>query len=88
MIKPKIGFLTLTAALSLAGCLFLRSVTPQEPESGLERIEVLADEERCSAKHKNNCHGAGEGSISCTIDKSYYACIGGYGVGCTINCSS
>lgn len=58
----------------------------------LTEIESLTNGEwpdpGCQRLHINNCHEGGLGSISCSIDASVHACIGGMGGGCSVTCST
>lgn len=48
--------------------------------------KVLVKKNTCTKKHKNGCHNGGPYSTKCSIDNSYYPCLGAIGGGCEITC--
>lgn len=48
--------------------------------------DVTVRVSKCKEKHENGCHNGGYYSLSCSIDNSYYPCLGAIGGNCSVTC--
>lgn len=78
------------AVALLSGIAFsMRSVNQTPKVLTMERTETLSDNEEipnCKETHENGCHTGGPGKTECSIGDNFYACIGGVGGDCSIEC--
>lgn len=84
----KIFIIALFSILAIVGIISSNTSfkSPKAADVELSEIEVLSQEEQCTAKHKLGCHAGRYDATSCQIGASFHACIGGTGGGCSISC--
>lgn len=59
---------------------------PRDTIMNIGGKKVVVKVSSCTKKHENGCHNGGYTSIACSIDNSYYPCIGVVGGACSISC--